>query len=55
MAFNQTKGVQEVLGFEGKKPGGLMGNLENHWESLAIGASVDLASEGPPIEIKATP
>jgi hypothetical protein len=57
IALNQTAGVQEVNGFEGKKPVGLDGNLENHFEPLGWGASFNLAPEGgsPPIEIKATP
>jgi hypothetical protein len=56
-SFVQTGGVQEPTAFEGKKPGGLQGNLENHFEALGIGASVNLAPESgsPPIEIKATP
>jgi hypothetical protein len=56
-SFVQTGGIQEPTVFEGRKPGGLMGNLENHWEPLGVGASVNLEPEGlaPPIEIKATP
>jgi hypothetical protein len=57
MSFNQTEGTQHPTVFEGKKPGGLQGDVENHWEPLGIAASVNLEPErgSPPIEIKATP